>query len=84
MKDDDPEFADSSSSENDDDADVSSVVYMVLVFLLKWQYMFNISDNALSVLIKFLHKLILIIIQVAKTKDDITSFTKDIPTFYML
>ena len=80
MKDDDPEFADSSSSENDDDADVSSVVYMVLVFLLKWQYMFNISDNALSVLIKFLHKLILIIIQVAKTKDDITNFTKDIPT----
>ena len=36
MKDDDPEFAHSSSSENDDDADVSSVVYMVLVFLLKW------------------------------------------------
>ena len=42
--------------------------------------MFNISDNALSVLIKFLHKLILIIIEEAKTKDDITSFTKDIPT----
>ena len=81
MKDDDPEFADSSSSENDDDdADVSSVVYMIMVFLLKWQYMFNISDNALSVLIKFLHKFILIIIKLAKTKDDITSFTKDIPT----
>ena len=32
MKDDDPEFADSSSSENDDDTDVSSVLYMVMVF----------------------------------------------------
>lgn len=80
MKDDDPEFADSSSSENDDDTDVSSVLYMVMVFLLKWQYMFNVSDNALSVLIKFLHKFILIIIKVAKTKDDITDFTKNIPT----
>ena len=80
MKDDDPEFADSSSSENDDDTDVSSILYMVMVFLLKWQYMFNVSDNALSVLIKFLHKFILIVIKVAKTKDDITDFTKNIPT----
>ena len=80
MKDDHPEFVDSSSSENDDDTNVSSLIYMVTVFLLKWQYMFNISDNAISVLIKFLHKLIFTIIQVTKTKQDITNLTKDIPT----
>lgn len=42
--------------------------------------MFNISDNALSILIKFLHKLIFTIIKVIKTKEDINNFTKDIPT----
>lgn len=63
-KDDDPEFADSSSaSENDDDTDVSPIIYMITVFLLKWQYMFNISDNALSILIKFLNKIINFLLQ---------------------
>lgn len=41
--------------------------------------MFNISDNALSVLIKFLNKIIFIITKVTKTKEDVTDFTRDIP-----
>ena len=41
--------------------------------------MFNISDNALSVLIKFLNKIIFIVTKITKTKDDMTDFTRDIP-----
>ena len=39
-KNDDPEFANSSSaSENDDDTDISPIItYMITVFLLKWPY----------------------------------------------
>lgn len=77
-KDDDPEFADSSSASENDDTGVSPIIYMITVFLLKWQYMFNISDNALSVLIKFLNKIIFIITKVTKTKEDVTDFTRDI------
>ena len=53
---------------------------MITVFLLKWQYMFNISDNALSVLIKFLNKVIFIVTKISKTKEDVTDFTKDFPS----
>ena len=52
---------------------------MITVFLLKWQYMFNISDNAISVLIKFLNKIIFIVTKITKTKEDMTDFTRDIP-----
>ena len=79
-KNDDPEFDDSSSaSENDNETYVSSIIHMITVFLLKWKYMFNISDNALSVLIKFFNKVIFIIIKVTKTKEDMNKFTRDIP-----
>ena len=30
---------------------------MIMIFLLKWQFMFHISNNAMDKLIKFLHKL---------------------------
>ena len=70
-KNDDPEFADSSlASENDDETDVSPIIYMIMVFLVKWQYMFNISDNTLSVPIKFFNKVIFIIIKITKRSHE--------------
>ena len=42
---------------------------MITVFLLKWPYIFNISDNALGMLIKIFNKTIFIIIKITKTSN---------------
>ena len=53
------------------------LVYTLVVFLLKWHFMYKVSDNAMQSLLKFLMKFFLAVINSVKLVD---SIIEDFPT----
>lgn len=76
----DSESSITEDDENDDGIHNNDLVEMTMMFLLKWQFMFHISNNAMDMLIKFLHKLLSHLSTVKENKDSvITNLSKEFP-----
>jgi len=52
---------------------------MMAVFLMKWQYRFRISDNALNCLIKFLSKLLFLLVDAVILTENLLIFANGFP-----
>lgn len=62
-----------------DHSKLDSVICMIAVFLMKWQHRFRISDNALNCLIKFLGKLLFILVGVTKGTENFLILANGFP-----
>ena len=69
------------NDEIDDGTRYNEFVEMIMIFLLKWQFMFHISNNAVDMLIKFLHKLFSHLSAVKQNEHSvITDLAKEFPS----
>ena len=56
------------------------LVYTLVVFLLKWQFMYKVSDNAMNALLKFLTKFFVAVVKSVKLLEELNSIIEEFPT----